>query len=159
MPTKRIIRKAMVSDNIQGGDIPEEGPFISPQHHYHSKRYFQTSGFAQFSCPNGHQWCSSHSHCTIDLKTYTICYYTEQICRKCELIALPDFPEDSITKMAANVVRRYLIKTERVSHHSQDLCEMCNRLGWSCSKRKQQCWFWLPERHFKRHYSSTHCLL
>ena len=146
-----IIKEAMAKENIKEIDIPQEGPFTSPKYHNNSKRYFESKGFAWFSCPNKHhRWPSAQSWCFIDLKTQTICYRDKQKCKKCESEAPPEFMKESIEKMAAYVVRKFLIKTKRLqpvnNHdtsgaaqtqggpHDEERCGKCKRLGKSCWK-------------------------
>ena len=141
----------MAKENVKEKDIPQEGPFTSPKHHSSSKRYFETKGFAWFSCPKKHhRWPSAQSWCFIDLKTQTICYRDRQKCKKCESESAPEFTEESIERMAAYVVKKFLIKMKRLhpvysgsstdtaqtqgGPHDEVRCGKCRRLGRSCWK-------------------------
>lgn len=145
---QEIIERAMAEKGVTKQEIPIESPFTTPESARHSKRYFETKGFAWFSCPgNCHRWSSAHSWCFIDLKKQTICYRDAQNCRKCESVAEPEFTEESVERMTEYAVMRYLIKIGTlyaVSNpnmgknvtkgrlHDATLCEMCKRLGRSC---------------------------
>lgn len=113
-----IIQDSMEDEGITREDIPEEKKFTSPAKAKHSKRYFEVKGFAWFSCPRrDNRWPSVNSRCIIDLKRQTICYRYSQDCRKCESSADPEFPVESIEKMAEFAVRQCRIKTGYLYNH------------------------------------------
>ena len=139
-------------------DIPDERYFRSPENHEGSLRYFESKGFAWFTCKKQHKpnnkikrWPSAHSWCFIDLKKQEICYRYEQECNAHNIVAQPgpEFTEEAIQKMAKLVVNRFLIKTGRIRYvprvstntdkteggpHDEGRCGKCKRLGRSCWK-------------------------
>jgi len=152
---KKIIGESMAEYGIRKRDIPGEGLFTSPDNTKGSKRYFESKGFAWFSCPKKHhRWPSAHSWCFIDLKEQVICYRDEQKCRKCNSKAMgPEFTEESLVKMATYVVKQYLIRIGKLKPlhpttatvdtsetqggpHDEQRCGKCRRLGRSCWKRQ-----------------------
>ena len=149
---KRIIKAAMDKKGVTKEEIPKERPFTTPEESTRgSKRYFETKGFAWFSCPKkNNRWPSAHAWCCIDLKEQKICYRDPQDCRKCESKVDPEFTEESIKRMAEYAVKRYLIKTGNLEQvfnpsintegeteggpHDEKRCGKCKRLGRSCWK-------------------------
>ena len=161
MSVRDIIRDSMDYYDVKAKRIAYESyPFRTPRQAEGSRRYFEVKGFAWFNCPNRHhRWPSAHSWCIIDLKTQTICYRYKQMCKKCECKAKPEFPEESIEKMADYVVESYLRRIGRWSTssddddspsvysdegsdstmsatkggpHDQDRCGKCRHLGRRC---------------------------
>ena len=149
---KRIIKAALDKKGVSREEIPKERPFLTPERSTRgSKRYFEVKGFAWFSCTGrDNRWPSAHSWCCIDLKKQEICYRDQQGCKKCESNVDPEFPEDSIKRMAEYAVRQYLFRTgalKRVFNpkineemetesgpHDEERCGRCKRLGRSCWK-------------------------
>ena len=150
---KEIILAVMAEERVLSSQVPNEGGFSVASASY-SKRYFETKGFAWFSCPKQHnRWPSAHSWCFLDLKRQEICYRDKQNCRKdsCETPVNPGFTEEAVKKMAQYAVKQFLIRTGRMTRtpregrddgglgteggpHEEERCGRCRRLGRSCWK-------------------------
>ena len=146
-----IILEVMREGDVTPVQIPNEGRFVIERAE-HSKRYFETKGFAWFCCPEGHnRWPSAHSWCFLDLKKQVICHRYTQDCRKnkCETSVDPGFTEEAVEKMAKYAVKKFLTRTGRRARspklggndgdrkteggpHDEDRCARCRRLGRSC---------------------------
>ena len=131
----------MAESNITPADIPEEGPFISPEDAQGGKRYYEVKGFAWFTCQDK-SWPSAHAWCFIDLKKQVICFRYTQGCNKCEKKVSPEFSADSIQSMAEFVVRRFTgswkgggsdgPRETQGGPHDEGRCSKCEKLGSSC---------------------------
>ena len=115
---KAIILEEMNANNVKVEDIPTE-PHISPSdlENQDSKRYYEEKVFALFACPEeDYYWRSAHVWSVVDLKEQTICYRYKQECRECDSEAYPEFPQESIIKLAMFAVKWFLIKTGRLEY-------------------------------------------
>lgn len=149
---KAVIREAMAERGVKEDDIPDEYQALNMVHALYpeSKRYLEVQGFATFCCPNKHhRWPSPYSWCFIDLKNQVICHRDGQDCRKCETEVMPQFPRESLEKMAKQAVEKHLERTvklypqkycapknpEESEHlHNVRRCGKCRREGSICWK-------------------------
>ena len=130
--------------SVQKRKVPFEKPFNHKilDQYKGSRRYFEVKGFAWFACPDCDKkpWPSAHAWCFIDLKMQKICFRYKQYCKNCENRVRPKFTQEALQKMAAHVVKWYLIKIGKIKRmykpstetdwteggrHDEKRCEKC----------------------------------